>query len=75
MAQSADAIYPHLARWVDADGWVEIGHDDFSRSFVRALNEGGTIWEGATSYPTLAAALAALDAGIGEWLHDEMDEE
>ncbi len=75
MAQSADEVYPHLARWVDADGWVEIGHDDFSRSFVRALHEGGTVWEGATSYNTLAAALAALDAGIGQWLHDEMDEE
>jgi len=75
MAQSADAIYPHLARWVDPDGWVEIGHDVFSRSFVRALNEGGTVWEGAMSSPTLAAALAALDAGMGQWLHDEMDEE
>ncbi len=75
MAQSVDEIYPHLARWVDADGWVEIGHDEFSRSYVRALNEGGTVWEGATRYPTLAAALAALDAGLGQWLHDEMGEE
>jgi len=75
MAQSVDEIYPHLARWVDAYGWVEIGHDEFSRSFVRALNEGGMVWEGGRSYSTLAAALAALDAGLGQWLRDEMGEE
>jgi hypothetical protein len=75
MAQTVDEVYPHLARWVDAYGWVEIGHDEFSRSFVRAFDAGGTIWEGATSYPSLAAALAALDAGVGQWLHDEGDEE
>ena len=75
MTQSVDEVYPHLARWVDAYGWVEIGHDEGSRSFVRALDEGGTVWEGEASYPTLAAALAAVDAGIGQWLHDEMDEE
>ena len=42
MTQSVDEIYPHLARWVDAFGWVEIGHDEFSRSCVRALASGCT---------------------------------
>jgi hypothetical protein len=75
MAHAADEDYPHLARWVDAYGWVEIGQDEFSHSVVRALQEGGMVWEGAASYPTLAAALAALDAGIGQWLREEMGEE
>lgn len=56
--------YPRLAWWVANQGWVEIGHDDFSRSFVRALDIGGLLWEGEPSYPTLDDALAALDAGI-----------
>jgi hypothetical protein len=73
--EAIEELYPHLARWVDAYGWVEIGQDEFSRSFVRALHEGGMVWEGATNYPTLAAALVALDAGIGQWLHDEMGED
>ncbi len=75
MTHAADDAYPHLARWVAAYGWVEIGHDEVSPSFVRALQEGGMVWEGAATYPTLVAALAALDAGIGQWLREEMGEE
>jgi len=71
MTEAASETYPHLARWVTAYGWVEIGQDEYSRSFVRALDEGGMTWEGATSYPTLDAALHALDAA----LRDQMDEE
>ncbi len=71
MTEAASETYPHLARWVTAYGWVEIGQDEYSRSFVRALDEGGMTWEGATSYPTLDAALRALDAA----LRDQMDEE
>ena len=41
-----------------------LGRDDYSRSFVRALDAGGTVWEGEPSYPSLDDALAALDAGI-----------
>lgn len=61
------ALYPHVAAWVQ-DGWVEIGRDDSSRSFVRVLDIGGMIWEGDTKYPTVHAALQALDAAIAEWL-------
>jgi transposase len=34
--------YPALASWVK-DGWVEIGHTDYTRSFVRAFDEGGMV--------------------------------
>ena len=61
------ADYPHIAAWVQ-DGLVEIGRTDYTRSFVRALDEGGMIWEGAPHYPSLEAALRALDAGIAAWL-------
>jgi hypothetical protein len=63
------AQYPHIAAWVQ-DGWVEIGRDDYSRSFVRALDPGGLAWEGKVSYPNLHAALKALDAGIACWLEE-----
>jgi hypothetical protein len=46
MAQHIDATYPTIARWVMEYGWIEISHDDMSPSFVRALNEGGLVWEG-----------------------------
>jgi hypothetical protein len=41
MAQSLDATYPTIARWVQEYGWIEIGQDDMSRSFIRALDDGG----------------------------------
>ena len=37
MAQNLEATYPTIARWVQEYGWIEIGQDDMSRSFIRAL--------------------------------------
>jgi hypothetical protein len=59
--------YPTIAEWVQWGGWVEIGYDDFNRSFVRALDIGGMVWEGAERYATLDEALEALEAGIAAW--------
>ncbi len=63
-----EQTYPMIARWVESGGYVEIGHDGFSSSFVRALDEGGMIWEGEPHYPTLNDALQALDLGIRAWI-------
>lgn len=62
--------YPYLASWVQNGGYVEIGHDGFSQSFVRALDPGGMIWEGKAEYRSLDEALQALDDGIGAWLRE-----
>jgi hypothetical protein len=63
------AAYPHIAGWVRREeGWIEIGQDEFSFSFVRAVYGGGLAWEGEPSYPSLDEALRALDAGIAAWL-------
>jgi hypothetical protein len=66
---SFEACYPNITAWVQ-DGWIEIGRDDYSRSFVRALDIGGMVWEGESEYPTLDAALCALGAGIAAWLEE-----
>jgi hypothetical protein len=63
---SFTACYPNIAAWVQ-DGWIEIGRDDYSRSFVRALDIGGMVWEGADEYASLEEALRALDEGIAAW--------
>jgi hypothetical protein len=63
-----DATYPHLAAWVYERGWIEIGQDHYSRSFIRILDEGGMVWEGATRYASLDAALRAADMALGELL-------
>jgi hypothetical protein len=63
------AHYPHIAQWV-GDGWIEMGRDDTNRSFVRALDIGGLVWEGDAHYRTLDEAFQALDAGIAAWLKE-----
>ena len=45
-------------------GWIEIGQDDFSQSFVRALDIGGMVWEGKSKYKTVDAALDDLEAAL-----------
>ncbi len=70
----AETSYPHVARWVQDFGWIEIGQDDFSRSMVRALDIGGLIWEGRASYATLDALLQDLDQALAAWFKAEMRE-
>jgi hypothetical protein len=60
--------YPHIARWIIEDGWVELGRTDYSRSMARALDEGGMEWEGKTSYADLDDLLSDLDEGIAQWI-------
>ena len=62
------ARYPNIAAWVQ-DGLVEIGWAGWGQpSFVRALDAGGMVWEGAAAYASIDDALAALDAGIAAFL-------
>jgi len=61
--------YPHIAAWVGGEeGWIEVGSDEYNRSFVRAVYGGGLAWEGKPSYPSMDEAFRALDAGIAAWL-------
>lgn len=72
MNPSFATTYPNIAHFVNDIGWIEIGYsrDGYLTSFVRALDEGGMVWEGADEYPTLDAALVALEAALGEWLEE-----
>ena len=45
--------YPHIAEWVKSWGWIEIGDDGMAGSFIRALDEGGMVWESDRTYQTL----------------------
>ncbi len=66
-----EKAYPNIAAWTQ-DGWIEIGRDDFSQSFIRVLDIGGMIWEGKESYETVDEALAEADAAIAEWYDENM---
>jgi hypothetical protein len=67
-ARSFESQYPSVALWVNERGWIEISSDEFSTSCVRALDEGGLVWEGNDQYASLDDALRALDTAIAEWI-------
>lgn len=66
MTNPFEEVYPNIAHWVTTYGWIEIGQDDYSSSFVRVLDEGGMVWEGSDDYETLDEAMQALEAGLAE---------
>ena len=74
MDPSIEELYPNIARWVDDYGWVEVGQNGESSSYVRALDKGGLVWEGHDDYQTLDDALKALDAGISKLMREEHGE-
>lgn len=69
--------YPNIAKWVLGHGWIEMGDDLFPlerRSCIRALDEGGLIWAGQETYPTVDDALRDLDTALGKWIREELGE-
>jgi hypothetical protein len=75
MARSVDEAFPHLTEWVTTHGWIEIGYDDYNRSFIRALDSGGMVWEGRMVYATLDSALQALDDALATWMKENVGHE
>ena len=68
MASTFEKSYPNIAYWVRSHGWIELGRDHYSSSLVRALDEGGMVWEGSTHYETVDEALDALESALAEWM-------
>ena len=69
------AAYPNLARWIAEHGWIEIGHNGFNNSLVRALDEGGATWESSDQPADVDEALRALDADLATWFEENEDEQ
>ncbi|MDE3088672.1 MAG: hypothetical protein KGJ80_04730 [Chloroflexota bacterium] len=59
--------FPAITEWVRSHGWIEIGQTDEEQSFVRAIDEGGLVWEGKSSYPSLDHAWRALENALKKW--------
>lgn len=68
---SLASAYPTIARWASGYGWVEFGIDGLDRPFVRALDEGGTVWEQEARTGTLDEALRDLECGLAQFLGEE----
>jgi hypothetical protein len=72
VAPSFAESYPALGRWVQVQGWIEIGPMPGSRSLVRVLDEGGLIWESAAAEQDLDGALQAAEAAVARWLRHQL---
>ncbi len=49
------STYPNIAAWTESYGWIEIGQDEYSKSFIRVLDEGGMAWDGKPDYKSFMA--------------------
>ncbi len=58
------STYPNIAAWTESYGWIEIGQDEESQSFIRVLDMGGMVWEGKSKYKSVDAALDDLEAAL-----------
>ena len=59
--------YPHLTWWVENQGRIEIGEDDYSTSLLRLNDPGGTCWEDEES-ESIDEALEAAENFLKEEL-------
>ena len=66
MESQFSKAYPNIAHWVNALSRIEIGQDEYSSSLVRALDEGGLIWESSDDHASVDEALQALEIELAE---------
>lgn len=59
--------YPTITRWIEEQGWIEIGSDEYSRSLVRALDPGGMVWESDSAIESIDEALQELEKELKSW--------
>ena len=59
--------YPTITRWIEEQGWIEIGADEYSTSLVRALDTGGLVWESNSDFDSIDEALKELEKELGDW--------
>ena len=55
---------------MQASGWIEVGQQENSGFEVRALDDGGLVFEDAKS-STLVESMAALESGLTEWFKEQ----
>jgi hypothetical protein len=65
--------YPNLDWWIDTHGWIELGSDENSSSWIRMLDIGGLCYEDENS-SSLDEALEKADIWTSKDIEDRFDE-
>jgi hypothetical protein len=60
-------IYPVINRWINEQGWIEIGQNENSQSLVRAIDDGGLVWESDDMHISIDLALQDLEIFLKNW--------
>ena len=63
--------YPFVALWTREQGYIEVGYDPNTGTWVRALDAGGMVWSGGSPEETPDAWLQALEVGIRAFMDAE----
>ena len=66
--------YPNLNWWINNHGWIELGSDEYSSSWIRILDEGGMYWEDDDS-ESLDESLEKADIWMSTEIEDRFGEE
>lgn len=67
--------YPHLHRWIEIEGTIEIGSDYNRSGLLVCSNEGGEVYESPDDVTDLDTALDLADAAIHDWLAENSPED
>ncbi|MFM7439857.1 MAG: hypothetical protein ACKO2V_14870 [Snowella sp.] len=67
-ANTFEEKYPYLSRFVEEQGWIELGYDDNIAAFVKAYDSGGTVFEGKSRYKSIDDALQELEFQVKAYL-------
>ncbi len=64
ISNSFESLYPNITQFVQSGGHLEMGYNDQVDAFALAYDEGGTIYQGKRSYPSLDAMFDDVEQGI-----------
>jgi len=62
--------YPNITYWTESCGWIEIGYDYNTDTFIRALDEGGMVWGSESEYKSIDDALNDLETALGKIIEE-----
>lgn len=62
--------YPTITRWIEEDGLLEIGTNEYNDSLARVYDIDGIVWESRPEHKTLDEALAAMELALLAWFEE-----
>lgn len=65
-----NTAYPAVSKWVHSYGWIEVGQQEMFGFVVRALDDGGMVFD-SEECQTFDDAMNTLETGLREWFDEQ----